>query len=69
MDRERQETGRESVIFSNGFIYRLGQRVKDGGERIGHTRLFGVHIFSLICRPMIALGRAIRDSALVGKHG
>jgi hypothetical protein len=57
------------MIFSKGFVYRLGQRIKDFGERMGHVRLFGIRIFGLVCGPVISLGYGIRDSALVGKCG
>jgi hypothetical protein len=47
----------------NGFIYRLGQRIKDHGERLGHARVFGIHIFNRIAGAVISLGLAIRESA------
>ena len=48
--------------ISKGAIYRLGIRVKNLGEKLGHIRLFGFHIFSLLCAPVINLGYALRDS-------
>jgi hypothetical protein len=49
-------------IFSKGFIYRTGMRIKDRGERIGHVRLFGFHFLNWLAGPVIRLGLAIRDS-------
>jgi len=43
-----------------GSIWRLGQRIKDNGERIGHVRVFGVHFLNWIAGPVISLGLAIR---------
>jgi hypothetical protein len=50
------------MIFSNGFIYRWGVRIKEFGERMGHVRLFGIHIFNWCCGPVINLGYAIIKS-------
>ena len=55
--------GRENVIFSKGFIYRWGQRIKEAGERMGHISLFGIHIFNWLFGLVINLGLWIRDSA------
>ena len=52
------------MIFSKGAIYRLGQRIKERGERIGHVRMFGIHFLNWIAGPVIALGLAIRDSVM-----
>jgi hypothetical protein len=35
------------MILSKGDIWRLGQRIKDMGERMAHVRIFGVHIFNI----------------------
>jgi len=50
------------MILSNGDIYRLGQWIKERGERIGHVRVFGVHFLNWIVGPVVKLGLAIRDS-------
>jgi len=50
------------MIFSKGAIYRLGQRIKDRGERIGHVRMFGIHFLNLVAGPVISLGLAIRGA-------
>ena len=39
------------MIFSNGFVYRWGQRIKEFGERIG-------------CGQIISLGLLIRERVL-----
>jgi hypothetical protein len=49
-------------IMSKGSIWRLGQWLKDRGERIGHVRLFGFHFLNWLAGPVIRLGLAIRDS-------
>jgi len=46
------------------FIYRLGQSMKDGGERMGHIRMLGVHFLNWIAGPVIGLGLAIRNTAI-----
>jgi hypothetical protein len=52
----------EKMILSNGATYCLGQWIKDRGERIGHIRVFGIHIFNWIAGAVISLGLAIKDS-------
>jgi hypothetical protein len=52
------------MIFSKGFIYRWGQRIKEAGERMGHVRLFGIHIFGFVCGLFIGLGIRIKDSVM-----
>ena len=47
------------VIFSNGFVYRWGQRIKEFGERIGCCP-----VLRLFSGPVIGLGLRIRDRAL-----
>lgn len=49
------------MVFSKGFIYRWGQRIKDLGERMGHVRLFGIHICG---HYIIGLGYAIKNSVM-----
>jgi hypothetical protein len=51
-------------VFSNGFVYRLGERVKGCGERMAHTRFYGIRIFNWIVGPVIALGGKIKGAAL-----
>ena len=46
-----------------GFIYRTGVRIKDFGERMGHVRIFGFHVFNWFCGSIICLGIAIRNFA------
>jgi hypothetical protein len=48
--------------LNKGSIWRLGQQIKDQGERIGHLRLFGVHFLNWLAGPVIRLGLSIRDS-------
>jgi hypothetical protein len=43
-------------------IYRLGQKIKENGERLGHIRVFGIQIFNWIAAPVIRFGLLIRDS-------
>jgi len=43
--------------LSKGSIYRLGQSLKDFGERLGHRKLT-----AWFCRPVIKLGYLLRDS-------
>jgi len=54
--------GREKMIFSKGFIYRWGVRVKDFGERLGHIKVFRIFILSWVARPISNLGLKIKDS-------
>jgi hypothetical protein len=51
-------------IFSKGFIYRTGTWIKERGERMAHVRPFGIPVLRWCCGPVIALGLAIRESAL-----
>jgi hypothetical protein len=48
--------------MSKGSIWRLGQRIKDFAERMGHVRIFGIHVLNWLAGPVIRLGLAIRDS-------
>ena len=52
------------MIFSKGFMYRLGQRIKEAGERMGHVRILGVRIFRLWSGPVIGWGLWIKDRVL-----
>ena len=45
-----------------GFIFRTGVRIKDFGERMGHVRIFGFHVFNWFCGLVIRLGLTVRDS-------
>ena len=47
------------MIFSNGFVYRWGQRIKEFGERIGCSP-----VLRLFSGPVAGLGLRIRDRAL-----
>jgi hypothetical protein len=57
--RNQQNTGGK---VSKGDIYRLGQWLKDQGERMAHIRVFGIHIFAWIAGPVIRFGVALKDS-------
>jgi hypothetical protein len=57
------------MIFSIGFVYRWGQRVKDPGERMAHARVFGVPLFRWLCGPVIGLGLGIKNAALSAPAG
>jgi len=48
--------------MKKGSIWRLGQQIKDIGERIGHVRMFGIHFLNWIAGPVISLGLAIRSA-------
>jgi len=47
-----------------GFIYRLGQSLKDCGERMAHKKVFGILVLRWCCDPVIRVGLAIRDIAV-----
>jgi hypothetical protein len=46
------------------FIYRLGQSIKDSGERMAHKRVFGIPVLRWCCDPVIRTGLAIRITAI-----
>lgn len=48
------------MVLSRCFVYRWGQRIKDFGERMGHIRVFGIHIFRWCCGAVIGAGLAIK---------
>jgi hypothetical protein len=48
--------------MSKGWIFRLGVGIKDAGERLGHIRVCGVHVFGWCCGLVIWIGYLIRDS-------
>jgi hypothetical protein len=48
--------------LNKGRTYRLGQRIKDCGEKIGHVRIFGIRVFNWFAGPVIRLGLAVKDS-------
>jgi hypothetical protein len=52
------------MVFSKGFIFRWGQRIKEFGERMGGVRLFGVPMFRWCADPVIGFGRRIKNSVL-----
>ena len=39
-----------------GFIYRTGIRIKELGERMGHIRVFDIHVFNWFSGFVIGLG-------------
>jgi len=49
-------------MFSKGFIYRWGMRIKDFGERVGHIKIGGVFIFKGLSVLIIKKGLSIKDS-------
>jgi len=49
-------------MFSKGFHYRWGVRIKDFGERLGHIKIFSVFIFNRLSSRMIGLGLKIKYS-------
>ena len=51
-------------IFSKGFIYRTGIRIKNFGERVGHVKIHGVFIFSWLSGWIVNKGLAMKDSVL-----
>lgn len=51
-------------MFSKGFIYRTGVRIKDFGERVGHIKIRGVFIFGWIADRIIRKGFAMKESVL-----
>lgn len=51
-------------IFSKGFIYRWGMRIKDFGERVGHVKIRGVFILGRLSDWITHIGLAIKDSVL-----
>jgi hypothetical protein len=56
---------REAIlIFNKGFIFRFGQGMKDMGERMAHIRVLGIPVLRWCCRPIIALGLAIKRSVM-----
>jgi hypothetical protein len=52
------------MIFSKGFVYRWGVRIKDFGERMAHKIVLGIPVLRWCCGPVIALGLAIKDSVM-----
>jgi hypothetical protein len=51
-------------VFSKGFIYRWGIRIKDLGESVGHVKICGVFILGWLSTPIVRKGLAIKDSVL-----
>jgi hypothetical protein len=47
------------MFLNKGFLYRLGVRIKDSGER-----LVRVPVLRVFCSPVIRLGLAIKGFAL-----
>ena len=52
------------MIFSRGFVYRTGMRIKEFGERMAHVRVFSIPILNWCCGPFIDLGIAMKNAAL-----
>jgi len=52
------------IFISKGFIYRLGMRIKDFGERVGHVKVCGVFILGWLSAPIARKGLSIEDSVL-----
>ena len=48
--------------MSKGQIFRMGVRIKEAGERLGHVRVLGIHVFSWFCGAVVRLGYSISDS-------
>jgi len=46
----------EEKMFSKGFIYRWGIRIKNLGDRAGHKRVFGVFVFGWLSVPIRGIG-------------
>jgi len=51
-------------IFSKGFIYRWGMRIKEFGERVGHVNICGVFILGWLADFIVPIGRSIKNSVL-----
>jgi hypothetical protein len=49
-------------IFSKGFIFRTGVRIKDFGERLGHIKIHGVFIFGRLSDYVTRKGLALKES-------
>ena len=50
------------MILRKGFVYRLGVRIKEFGERMNHVKVLGKRIFGCCSGLVIGLGIAIRDT-------
>ena len=48
--------------MKRGFIYRLGVRIKETGERMAAKKIFGIPALRWCCGPVIKLGLMIKDS-------
>jgi len=51
-------------IFSKGFIYRWGMRIKDFGERVGHVKIRSVFILGWLAGLIVPVGIRIKNSVL-----
>ena len=57
--------------MSKGWIYRTGVAIKDFGERLGHIKVLGVHVFGWCYCMVIRFGLAVRDFVMgypIGEH-
>jgi hypothetical protein len=52
------------MIFSKGFVYRWGVRIKNFGECMALVKVFGIPILRWCCRPVVDLGLGIRNSVM-----
>jgi hypothetical protein len=52
------------MIFSSGFVYRWGVRIKEAGERQAHKKIFGIPVLRWCSLPVINLGLAIKNSVM-----
>jgi len=43
-------------MFSKGFVYRWGIRIKNFGDRAGRIKVFGVFVFGWLSVPIRCLG-------------
>jgi hypothetical protein len=51
-------------FFSRGFIYRMGVRIKERGERMAHVKVLGIPVLRWCSRPVIVFGLVIKNSVM-----
>ena len=49
-------------VVNKGKVFRMGVRIKNLGERMGHIKVMGVRVFGWCCGAVIQLGLFIKDS-------
>ena len=54
----------KKLIFSKGFKFRWGVRIKDFGERISHANILGWFFLGWLADPIIAWGLRIKEAVL-----